>query len=337
MAASTSASADTGTGTGTGATTGPGGRPGVRGLGGGRGPKGLRGGGPWRRSREPEGAPLSGAMRAVGAERLFNRVALGVLIALAVLWLVPLAWAFATSVRSSDEIATDPTAWWSGSPTFAAYGDLLTGGKLPYWYANSFITSALTTVLTVLTASLAAFALSRLRFRYRRPAFLLLLAGLVVPPQVLMIPQFLALQETGLLNTYWAVVLPQVPNVVAVFVFKQFFDGIPEELTEAARADGAGWLRTYWQIVMPLSKPAISAVTIFVFVWAWNNFLWPLLVVTDPEMMTLPVGLTSVQDAFGIPQAQLMASAVLGGVPLLTVFLLFQRRIVEGIAGTGLK
>ncbi|AXK37532.1 carbohydrate ABC transporter permease [Streptomyces armeniacus] len=280
---------------------------------------------------------MSGPMRAVGAERLFNRVALGVLIALALLWLVPLVWAFATSVRSADEIATDPTAWWSGSPTFEAYEDLLTGGKLPYWYVNSFITSALTTLLTVLTASLAAFALSRLRFRYRKPAFLLLLAGLMVPPQVLMIPQFLALQSTGMLNTYWAVVLPQVPNVVAVFVFKQFFDGIPEELTEAARADGASWLRTYWQIVMPLSKPAISAVTIFVFVWAWNNFLWPLLVVTDPEMMTLPVGLTSVQDAFGIPQAQLMASAVLGGVPLLTVFLLFQRRIVEGIAGTGLK
>ena len=140
-----------------------------------------------------------------------------------------------------------------------------------------------------------------------------------------------------MLNTYWAVILPQVPNVVSVFVFKQFFDGIPVELTDAARADGASWLRIYWQIVMPLSRPAVSAVTIFVFVWCWNNFLWPLLAVTDPQMMTLPVGLTSVQDAFGLPQAQLMASAVLGALPLLTVFLFFQRRIVEGIAGTGLK
>lgn len=271
------------------------------------------------------------------SEQLFHRVTLGVLIALAVVWLLPMAWALATSVRTPQDIATHPTAVFSSHPTLAAYGDLISAGKLPWWYVNSFITSALTTVLTVLTASLAAFAISRLRFRWRRPAFLFLLAGLMIPPQVLMIPQFLSLQATGLLNTYWAVVLPQVPNIIAVFVFKQFFDGIPHEMTEAARADGAGWPRIWWQIVMPLSRPAVSAVTIFVFVWCWNNFLWPLLVVTDPQMMTLPVGLNSVQDAFGLPQAQLMASAVLGSLPLLTVFLFFQRRIIEGIAGTGLK
>jgi multiple sugar transport system permease protein len=271
------------------------------------------------------------------SERLFNRVTLGVVIALALLWLTPLAWAVATSVRPPAELATDPTAWLSDNPTLASYREVLGAGRIPYWYLNSFITSALTTLLTVCTASLAAFALSRLNFRYRRPVFLLILAGVMIPPQLLMIPHFLTLQATGMLNTYWAVILPQVPNVVAVFVFKQFFDGIPVELTDAARADGASWLRIYWQIVMPLSRPAVSAVTIFVFVWCWNNFLWPLLAVTDPQMMTLPVGLTSVQDAFGLPQAQLMASAVLGALPLLTVFLFFQHQIVEGIAGTGLK
>ncbi|MEV0523302.1 carbohydrate ABC transporter permease [Streptomyces sp. NPDC050439] len=271
------------------------------------------------------------------SERLFNRVALGTLIALALLWLVPLAWALATSVRPAQEVVTHPTGWFTAHPTLDAYGEIFDAGKLPYWYANSFITSTLTTVLTVIMASLAAFALSQTRFRLRRVAFVMLLAGIMIPNQVLMIPQFLALQSAGLLNTYWGVVLPQVPNVVAVFVFKQFFDGIPRELIDAARADGAGWLRTYWQIVMPISRPAVSAVTIFVFVGVWNNFLWPLLVVTDPEMMTLPVGLTSVQDVFGVPYAQLMASAVLGAIPLLAVFALFQRRIVEGIAGTGLK
>jgi multiple sugar transport system permease protein len=276
-------------------------------------------------------------VRAATSERLFNRITLGCLIALALVWLLPLVWALATSVRPASDIATDPTAWFSAHPTLEAYRDLLSAGKLPWRYVNSFITSALTTVLTVLFASLAAFALSRLRFRHRRPVFLFLLAGLMVPPQVLMIPQFLSLQATGLLNTYWAVILPQVPNVIAVFVFKQFFDGIPDELTDAARADGAGWLRIWWQIVMPLARPAVSAVTIFVFVWSWNNFLWPLLVVTDPQMMTIPVGLNSVQDAFGIAAAQKMASAVLGSLPLLTVFLFFQRRIIEGIAGTGLK
>lgn len=271
------------------------------------------------------------------SERLFNRVVLGVLMALALLWLVPIAWAVATSLRPPNDIATDPTSWLSDNPTLSSYQEILSAGRIQYWYLNSLITSSLTTLLAVCTTSLAAFALSRLDFRYRRPVFLLILAGVMIPPQLLMIPHFLTLQATGMLNTYWAVILPQVPNVVSVFVFKQFFDGIPTELTDAARADGASWLRIYWQIVMPLSRPAISAVTIFVFVWSWNNFLWPLLAVTDPQMMTLPVGLNSVQDAFGLPQAQLMASAVLGALPLLTVFLFFQRRIVEGIAGTGLK
>ncbi|MEV6107409.1 carbohydrate ABC transporter permease [Streptomyces sp. NPDC051940] len=286
-------------------------------------------------------APVRAGQAAAGrvrdSEKLFNRITLGALLALALVWLVPLLWALATSLRPVQEVVTDPGAWFTSDPTLAAYDDIFDKGKLPYWYANSFITSTLTTVLTVFAASLAAFALSQTRFRGRRSAFLLLLAGIMIPGQVLMIPQFLTLQEAGLLNTYWGVVLPQVPNVVAVFVFKQFFDALPRELLDAARADGAGWLRTYWQIVMPVSRPVISAVTIFVFVGVWNNFLWPLLVVTDPEMMTLPVGLNSVQDAFGVPYAQLMASCVLGALPLIAVFALFQRRIVEGIAGAGLK
>ncbi|MFI6938625.1 carbohydrate ABC transporter permease [Streptomyces sp. NPDC050418] len=283
----------------------------------------------------PARQAVSGRTR--DSEKLFHRVTFAVVLALALVWLVPLLWALATSIRPVQEVITDPTSWFTSNPTLDAYTDLFAKGKLPYWYANSFITATLTTVLTVLAGSLAAFALSHTRFRARRAVLVLLLAGIMIPGQVLMIPQFLTLQEAGLLNTYWGVVLPQVPNVVAVFVFKQFFDALPRELLDAAKADGAGWLRTYWQIVMPVSRPVISAVTIFVFVGAWNNFMWPLLVVTDPEMMPLPVGLTSVQDVFGVPYAQLMASCVLGALPLILVFSVFQRRIVEGIAGSGLK
>jgi multiple sugar transport system permease protein len=133
------------------------------------------------------------------------------------------------------------------------------------------------------------------------------------------------------------VILPQIPTPIAVFVFKQFFDGIPHELEDAAVVDGASRFRIYWRIWMPLSRPAISAVAIFTFVWAWNFFLWPFIVLTGTRVMTIPVGLATVQSAYGIHYAQIMASAILGGLPLLVVFLLFQRRIVEGIAGTGLK
>jgi multiple sugar transport system permease protein len=191
--------------------------------------------------------------------------------------------------------------------------------------------------LTVLTASMAAFALSRMRFGYRRAAFWFLLIGIMIPNQVLIVPQFRELAGINLLNTYWAVILPQIPTAIAVFIFKQFFDGLPKDIDEAARMDGAGFFRTYRQIVMPLSRPVVSAVFIFTFVWTWNNLLWPLLVLTNPKLMTISVGLATVQGSYGIRYADTMASAILGALPLVLVFLLFQRRIVEGVARTGLK
>jgi multiple sugar transport system permease protein len=163
------------------------------------------------------------------------------------------------------------------------------------------------------------------------------LAGIMIPGQVLIVPQFREFDSIGLLNTFWAVVLPQVPTAVAVFIFKQFFDGLPRDLNEAARVDGAGYWRIYRTIIMPLTRPAVSAVAIFTFVQAWNNLLWPLLVLTNPKLMTIPVGLATVQGQFGIRYADTMASAILGAIPLIAVFLLFQRNIVEGVAGTGLK
>ncbi|GAA3740141.1 carbohydrate ABC transporter permease [Plantactinospora mayteni] len=267
--------------------------------------------------------------------RLFNRCCVGVLLAFALLWLVPLAWALDTSLKPNAE-TTDPT-WLIENPTLLSYRTVLAQSDILNWYLSSFVTSALAALGTVLTASMAAYALSRLRFRYRRVVFWLVLCGLMIPNQVLIVPQFRELGSVHLLNTWWAVFLPQVPTAIAVFIFKQFFDGIPRDLDEAARMDGAGFFRTYRQVVMPLSRPAVSAVAIFSFVWSWNNLLWPLLAVTDPELMTIPVGLATIQGTYGIRYADTMASAILGALPLVLVFLLFQRRIVEGIAGTGLK
>jgi len=267
--------------------------------------------------------------------RLFNRCCVGVLIAFALLWLVPLAWAVDTSLKPNGE-TTDPT-WAIHNPTFASFRSLLAQGDIFNWYAASFITSTVAAAGTVLTASLAAYALSRMRFRLRRLVFWLILVGIMIPRQVLIVPQFRELGGVNLLNTYWAVILPSIPTAIAVFVFKQFFDGIPKDLDEAARIDGAGFFRTYRQIVLPLARPALSAVAIFSFVWTWNDLLWPLLALSNPEIMTIPVGLATVQGTYGIRYADTMASAVLGALPLVLVFLLFQRRIVEGIAGTGLK
>ncbi|MFD2078783.1 multiple sugar transport system permease protein [Actinopolymorpha cephalotaxi] len=274
---------------------------------------------------------------ASGRERVFNRVCVGVLVAFSLLWLVPLLWALDTSLKPEGETTKVPVTWLIDSPTLAAYAKVLDAGNVLQWYANSFIISILVAALSVVTASMAAFALSRIRFRGSNAVFWVILAGIMIPGQALIVPLFREFAAVGMIDTYWAVILPQIAAPVAVFVFKQFFDGIPRELEEAALVDGASRFHIFSRIFLPLSRPAISAVSIFTFVWSWNNFLWPLLVLTSTPLMTLPVGLATVSSAYGIQYASIMASAILGALPLLVVFLLFQRRIVEGIAGTGLK
>lgn len=269
--------------------------------------------------------------------RLFNGVCLGVLIAFTLLWLVPLAWAVDTSLKPEGETTNLPVTWAIENITLDAYRSVINAGNILQWYLNSFVVSVLVAGISVIVSSLAGYALSRIRFRGSAILFWFILAGIMIPPQALIVPLFREFAAVNLIDTYWAVILPQIPTAIAVFVFKQFFDGIPRDLEEAARVDGASRLRIYAQIFVPLSRPAMSAVTIFTFVWSWNNFLWPLLVLTSKPLMTLPVGLATVSSSYGIQYAQIMASAVLGALPLLVVFLVFQRRIVEGIAGTGLK
>jgi multiple sugar transport system permease protein len=267
--------------------------------------------------------------------RLFNVTCAVVLVVFALIWLVPLLWAVDTALKPNAE--TTKTTWQIAHPTLASFRALFAQGDIFNWYAASFITSAVTAAVTVLTASMAAFALSRLRFRYRRAAFVFVLAGIMIPGQALIVPQYREMSSFHLLNTYWAVILPQIPVAVAVFIFKQFFDGLPGELEEAARLDGAGFLRIYSRVIMPLTRPVVSAVAIFTFVWTWNNLLWPLLVLNNPKLMTIPVGIATVQGAYGIRYADTMASSILAALPLLLLFLFFQRRMIEGIANTGLK
>ncbi len=279
---------------------------------------------------------VSAAPKARGA-RIGDWVATGLLILFAALWFVPLAWAIATALKPEAETTDIPVEWIASTVTLDAFQSVLEAGNLPRWYFNSALTSLAITVITVLLASLAAFGFSRAQFRGHTLLFWFVLAGIMVPGQILIVPLFTEMQAFRLVDTYWGIILPQVASPVAVFIFKQFFDGIPRELEEAATLDGASRLRVYWQIWMPLSRSAIAAVAIFTFVASWNNFLWPFIVITNPDMMTLPVGLSQVQTAYGIRYAQIMASAVLGGLPLLVVFLFFQRQIVQGIAGTGIK
>jgi multiple sugar transport system permease protein len=270
--------------------------------------------------------------------RAFNVIALIVLIVFAALWLVPSLFALKTSLTDNGTSALGAGPILSSfNPTLHSFASLFAAGDIWNWYIASGITSVVTAVLTVFFASMAAFALSRLQFRGRNITYLLIVLGIMIPTQVLVVPIFQELGAVNLLNTYWGVILPQVPAVIAVFIFKQFFDGVPKDLEEAARIDGASRWRVYWSVIMPLSRPVIAAVTILTFVGVWNNLLLPLFVVANPNLMTIPVGLATVQGSFGQRYSDIQAGAILGALPLVVLYVIFQRQIVEGVTGSGLK
>ena len=271
------------------------------------------------------------------AGKAFNRLAATCVTLFALIWLIPFLWALITSLRPNEEIAAQPTTPWSNNWNLDAYRFAWESSPLGWWYVNSFIISTLTVIFTVVVCSMAAFGLVHLHFRGKYAVFGLILAGLMLPTEALVLPQFLEFRALGLLGTYWAVILPSVALPVAVFVFHSFIKAIPVSLVEAARLDGAGWWRIYSRIAMPLSRPAISAVAILTFITSWNAFLWPLLVLTQTKSQTIPVGLSSLVGGAAIQYAETMASAVLGILPLLAVFLVLQRQIAQGVASTGIK
>jgi multiple sugar transport system permease protein len=293
-----------------------------------------------RRSAVSGAAPprQTNTPRAKEGAGVFNKTTTILLSLFAAAWLIPSLFALKTSITPNDKAALGAEAILKDhSPTFESYRTLFAAGDIWNWYVASAVTSVVTVVLTVLFASMAAYALSRLRFRGRRLVFVLTILGIMVPGQVLVLPIFQELNAVHLLNTYWAVIFPQVAAVIAIFVFKQFFDGLPRDLDDAARIDGAGFWRVYRSIIMPLSKPIIAAMSILTFVGVWNNLLLPLFVLSNPELMTIPVGLATVQGSYGQRVADIQASAILGALPLVILFIFFQRRIIEGVAGTGLK
>jgi len=276
------------------------------------------------------GAPRS--RRSVGQWLIY-----AFLIVISLIWLVPFAWALATSLKPDVQTTVAPVSWRSTKETLQAYSTVFGNGQILRWWFNSVLTASLITCGTIFTASLAAFAFSRIRFRGSDALQWLVLAGLIIPFQALIVPLFQEIDSFGLADSYWGIILPQIAAPIAVLIFKRSFDSLPGELEESALIDGASPWRIYWQIWMPLSRATIAAVGIFTFVLSWNNFIWPFVSTSSADLMTIPVGLATVNAGYGALYAQQMALAILGALPLLVAFLLFQRQIIQGIANTGLK
>jgi multiple sugar transport system permease protein len=272
----------------------------------------------------------------LGHGRLPRVLATTALTALAALWLLPFLWAIFTSFQSEQDAAAPGLSPFKGAFTLGSYEQILERGNVPLWAFNSFVVAGLVTLITVVVSTLAAYGFARGTFRGRRVLLAVTVAAIMVPPQLLVVPLFEQMLLFNLVDTYAAVILPQVVAPMMVFILKRFFESVPRELEDAARIDGASEVRVFVSVVLPLSRPIVAAVAIFVFIGAWNNFMWPFVFTNDPDLMTLPVGLATVKDAFGVQYAQSMASALLAALPLIVVFLVFQRRIVNSVATTGL-
>lgn len=260
--------------------------------------------------------------------------ALGVVVS--AVFVTPIAAALFTSLKSETEAAEIPPHWLPKHWTGQAWKALFDTGNITDWFVNSLVVSVCVTTIVLLVSALAAYGFARTEFRGKTVLMGVVMAGLMISPAVLGVPLFTTVQQMGMVDTYWGMILPQCAPAAMVYILYKFFQGIPRELEEAAFIDGAGRWRVFFTVVLPLSRPSLAAVGIFTFIASWNNFLWPYMVTNNPDLMTMPNGIATVMNSYGIQWAQLMAGGLMAGLPLIVVFVFFQRQIVAGVAHTGL-
>lgn len=271
------------------------------------------------------------AYHEVGATRWSAWLVNGALVALAVVALAPLAWMLSVSFMPTGEASGFPPPLLPSAMSLDNYHELFARAGMGRYFANSLMISAAITLGALLINTMAGYAFAKLRFKGRERIFQILLAALVIPAQVAMLPLFLMMKGMGLLNSVGAVIIPGLATVFGIFLVRQYARSIPDELLEAARIDGAGELRIFFQIVLPMLKPVLVTLTIFTFMAAWNDFMWPLIVLTDQTNYTLPVALAALSREHIQDVEMMMAGAVVTVIPVLLLFLALQRYYIQGL------
>lgn len=266
------------------------------------------------------------------------------LVLLALVSVVPFLWMLATSFKHGSDVYTKvpsllPLDRKTGefSTTLENYEHVLEVSGLGQAFMNSVWVCLVLVPAKLLVDALAAYAFARIPFPGRDKLFVVLLAGMMVPTITLLVPRIHVTQALGMFDSGWGLILPNVASVLDIFLLRQFFMSLPSELEEAARIDGAGRMQIFWRIIIPLSKPVLAVVTITSFIFHWNDLVWPLVVLNDPELYTLPLALQQLASSESGRSYYIMAGATLAVVPVIIVLLIFQRRIMQGIAFTGLK
>lgn len=251
--------------------------------------------------------------------------------------LFPFAWMVATSLTSDAQLFATPPQLFPDPLEIDNYPRVADAFPLWRWVANSVGVAVVSTVLQVITSAMAAYAFARLEFRGRNLLFLVYLATLMIPLQVLIVPLFIEVSRLGLQDTYPALILPIIASPFGVFLLRQSFLGLPREVEEAAVVDGAGHWQVFSRIVIPMSKPALATLTVFAFMAAWNSFLWPLVAINSEALMTLPLGLSHLHGRFTTEWNLVMAGSTISVVPIVAVYLFAQKYIIRGVALSGIK
>ncbi|MEO3751479.1 carbohydrate ABC transporter permease [Streptomyces sp. B6B3] len=252
----------------------------------------------------------------------------------------PFVWMALSAFKTTEGLSASPPAWLPADWTFEHFRRLFDTLDLPRYFLNSTVVATLVTAGNLVFCSMCGYALAKLNYLGRRPVFAVVLTALMVPGNLLLLPQFVLVSELGMLNSYAGLTLPFLAGAFGVFLMRQFMVTIPDELLEAARIDGAGEWYIFWRVVMPLVKPALATLAIFTFLGSWNNFLWPLVITNDPDKYTLPVAIATFAidpTASSSSNGMLMAGAFVAVLPVLVVFVALQRYFTQGIATTGLK
>lgn len=250
----------------------------------------------------------------------------------------PFIWMALSSVKGEAEIRRVPTTWWPEAPTLDNFRELFDRLDFPQFFTNSAVVAITVTLGNLVFCSMLGYVLAKFEFAGKKVLFRLVLGTLMIPGMVTLVPLFVLVANLGMVNTYWGLILPFLAAPFGVFLMRQFFFAIPDELIDAARIDGASEIRIFLQVVIPLAKPALATLAIITFLGSWNNFLWPLVVATTEDKYTLPVALALYstgqnQTDYGL----LLAGAVVVVLPVLVVFLILQRHFVQGVAMTGIK
>jgi len=256
------------------------------------------------------------------------------LVLISIITVFPFLWILLTSIKGpSDLLFSTPPQFLPNDPTLSNYSKVLDALPIPKFFLNSIVASTATTVLNVLIASLAAYPLAKMRFRFREPIFYLLLATLIVPLQLTFIPSYLLARFFGYYDSLPAIIWPGLASAFNIFLMRQAFKGVPNELIDAARVDGARDWRIWWQIALPLVRPTVATVAILTFVTSWNDFLWPSLMLPTTGNKTLPVGLAALQSYFSSDFRSIAAGVTMTVIPILIFFVALQRHFVRGLSG----